>query len=174
MAAAAKRYTEESLLGMDKKANKAVMAMTGAGVGVGFVPVMVDVAVLMAAMGGGVVSIGTCYDMRLTKEDAAELIKEFFKAAGMTFSMVFAGQKITASILKSNPVTYVPTMIADAAMCGTIAFAVGETSKKYFRRLASGKTVSKNDMKKWMTEGKKNGKSIAKEYAEQQAKDIGK
>ena len=35
MAAAAKRYTEESLLGMDKKANKAVMAMTGAGVGVG-------------------------------------------------------------------------------------------------------------------------------------------
>ena len=169
MAAAAKRYTEESLLGMDKKANKAVMAMTGAGVGVGFAPVMVDVAVLMAAMGGGVVSIGTCYDMRLTKEDAAELIKEFFKAAGMTFSMVFAGQKITASILKSSDV-----MIADAAMCGTIAFAVGETSKKYFRRLASGKTVSKNDMKKWMTEGKKNGKSIAKEYAEQQAKDIGK
>ncbi len=174
MAAAAKRYTEESLLGMDKKANKAVMAMTGAGVGVGFAPVMVDVAVLMAAMGGGVVSIGTCYDMRLTKEDAAELIKEFFKAAGMTFSMVFAGQKITASFLKSNPVTYVPTMIADAAMCGTIAFAVGETSKKYFRRLASGKKVSNSDLKKWMAEGKKSGKSIAKEYAEQKAKDMKK
>ena len=44
MAATVKRYTEESLQRMDEKANKRVLAMTGAGVGVGFAPVMVDVA----------------------------------------------------------------------------------------------------------------------------------
>lgn len=172
MAMAVKRYTEEALLDMDRKADTRILAMTGAGVGVGFAPVMLDVAVLMGTMGTGVVSIGACYGMGLTKEDAAELIKQFFKAAGMTFSMIFIGQKFTASLLKSNPVTYVPTMIADAVMCGTVAFAVGSTAKKYFRRLASGKKVSVYDLKKWMAEGKKNGKAVAKEYAEQKAKGL--
>ena len=167
-----RKYSEEELLGMDENADIAITTMTIAGVGMGFAPVFLDVAALMVAMGAGVVAIGKCYDLQLTKDDAADLIRQFFKAAGLTFSMVFAGQKITASFLKSNPVTYLPTMVADAVMCGSIAFAVGGTSKRYFHRVAAGKKVSESEMKAWMNEGKKAGKDVASQYAREKAKEF--
>lgn len=165
-----KMYTETELVAMDSKADVAVKAMTVTGVGIGFAPVMIDIAALMAAMGAGVVAIGACYQMKVNKEDAGELIKQFFKAAGLTFSMVFAGQKIVGSLMKSNPATYLPFMITDAIVCGASAYAVGSTSQKYFRRRAQGKTASAAEIKQWMAEGKQQGKGFAKAQADQRAK----
>lgn len=168
-----KKYTEKQLKDMDDGADGALILMTEGAVVIGFLPVMVDIGVLMTAMGAGVVSIGKCYGCALTKGDAGELIKQFFKAAGMTFSFIFAGQKIVASLLKSNPATYLPTMIADATMCGATAYAVGSTAKKYFRHMAEGRKATAEDIKHWMEDGKKEGKSVAKQQAEDHAKEKG-
>lgn len=167
-----KKYTPEEMKIMEENADKAITTMTVGAVGIGFAPVFVDVTALMIGLGVGVVAIGKCYDLKLTKDDAGDLIKQFFKAAGLTYSMIFAGQKITTSLLKSNPVSYIPSMIADAAMCGSIAFAVGSTSKRYFQRLAEGKKVTASDMKKWMKEGKETGKDVAKNMAKDKAKEF--
>lgn len=169
-----KKYTKEEIEKMKEKADIAVLTMTTVGVGIGFVPVMFDIAALMTAMGGGVVTIGNCYGFTMNKEDAGELIKSFFKAAGMTFSFIFAGQKIASSLLKSNPVSYVPSMIADAVLCGSTAYAVGSTSEKYFRRRAEGKKATAEDIRRWMEEGKRDGKQISKKQADEKAKNFKK
>ena len=164
-----KKYTENEMAEMTKKAQTALKTMTVAGVGIGFAPVMVDIAALMTAMGAGVVAIGKCYGFNLDKQGAGDLIKQFFKAAGTTYAFVFAGQKIAASFLKSNPVSYIPAMISDAVMCGAIAYAVGSTSEKYFRRKAEGSKATADDIKRWMEEGKREGKAVSKKHAEEQA-----
>ena len=164
-----RKYTEEELKEMDKKADIAVKTMTLTSVGIGFAPVMVDVAVFMLTVSTGVVAVGKCYSFGLTKEDAGELIKQFLKTAGLTYSMIFAGQKLTTSLLKSNPVTYTPTMIVDAALCGATAYSLGSTSRNYFRRRAEGKKATQEEIRKWMKEGKSQGKKVAKKMAEEKA-----
>ena len=167
-----KQYTNEELLAMEKNADKAILAMTVTGVGIGFAPVGIDISALLLAMGTGVLAIGRNYGMSLSKEDAAELIKIFFKAAGTTFSIVTGGEKLAASLLKSNPVTYLTVMIIDGVMGGAAAFAVGYTSRRYFRMLAEGKKASKAEIGAWMREGKKQGKGIAKNLAEKKAGEL--
>ena len=162
-----KKYTKEEIKEMDKKADIAIKTMTVAGVGIGFAPIGIDVTAFMVAMGAGVVSIGKCYYQEITKDDAGELIKKFFMAAGTTLAMVSVGQKIATSILKSNAITYLPAMVADAVICGATAFAVGSTSKNYFHRRAEGKKATEEDIKKWMKEGKIQGKKVAKKIAEE-------
>lgn len=164
-----KKYTRAELTAMKEKSDTALYTMTVAGVGIGFAPVMIDIAALMTAMGVGVVAIGNCYGYKLNKADAGELIKHFFRAAGMTYSFIFVGQKITTSILKSNPVSYIPTMIADAIMCGATAYAVGYTSQKYFHKQAEGAQATVDDIKRWMKDGKKEGQKISKQKAEEEA-----
>ena len=164
-----RRYTKEEIEKMKENAEIAVASMTTAGVSMGFVPVFIDVAALMAAMGVGVIAIAKCYGFALNKEDAGDLIKQFVKAAGFTSMGVVVGQKIFNSILKSNPVSYIPVMISDAIVCGAISYSVGSTADKYFRRRAEGKKVSKEEISQWMKEGKEKGKEVSKKQAEEEA-----
>ena len=157
-----RKYSEEELQQMKKKASKVVLSMTAGSAGIGAAPVIIDIGAFMVAMGGSVVAIGRCYDFKITKEEAGQLIKQFFCAAGMAFSFIFAGQKIVTSLLKSNPVSYTPSMAVDAVMCSATAYAIGSTSQQYFHKLAQGKTVSNRELRQWMQEGKKTGKTMAK------------
>lgn len=164
-----KTYSYEELQTMDRRADIAIKTMTTASIGVGFAPVFIDITALMAGIGVGVVAIGKCYAFELTKEEAGELVIQFFKTAGLIYTMIAAGQKLAASFLKSNPLTYLPTMISDAAMCGAVAFAIGNTSKHYFRHRAEGKIVDASDIRRWMKEGKAEGQSLARREAENRA-----
>ena len=167
-----KKYTSKEIEEMGKKADKTVTTMTLTGVGIGFAPVGIDIAAFMTLMGTSVIAIGNCYGMEMNKEEAGELIKQFFKAAGLTLSMVTVGSKIIYSTMKSNPVTYLPFMVADAVICGTTAYAVGSTSKNYFQLRAQGKKASEEDIKRWMEEGKIQGKKVAKQAAKEKANEI--
>lgn len=164
-----KKYTPEQLQAMDKKADLAISAMMATAIGIGVAPFGVDIVATSAAMGGGVVAIGNCYNQQLTKDDAADLIKQFFKAAGTSYSIMYMGMKITDSLLKSNPVTYLPFMIADGIVNGAASFAVGTTAKNFFHRRAQGKKVTASEMKQWMKEGQEKGKALAKQSAKEQA-----
>ena len=165
-----KKYTPEQIQEMDKKADLAVGTMMAAGVGIGLAPVLLDMVTVSAVMGAGVIAVSACYGQQLTKDDAAELIKQFFKAAGTSYSIMFMGVKITNSLLKSTPVTYLPFMIADAVVCGAASFAVGITAKNFFHRRAQGKKVTPEEMKQWMKEGNEQGKALAKKSAMEQMK----
>lgn len=167
-----KLYSESEIKAMDDAADSSILTMTIVGVGIGFAPVMLDITMFMAEAGIGVVAIGKCYKMKLNKADAGDLIKQFFKAAGLAYSMVFTCEKLGSSALKSNPVSYIPAMIVDAVMCGSISFAIGSTSKRYFKKLAEGKKITDSDIKAWMKEGKKTGKKVAEKYAKEKAASI--
>ena len=164
-----RRYTKEEIEKMKENAEIAITSMTTAGISMGFIPVFIDIAALMAAMGVGVIAIAKCYGYTLNKEDAGDLIKQFVQAAGFTSMGVVVGQKIFNSLLKSNPVSYIPVMISDAIICGATAYSVGSTADKYFRRRVEGKKVSKEEIRQWMKEGKEKGKEVSKKQAEEEA-----
>ena len=164
-----RKYTKEEILKMKENADIAVMTMTTTGIGIGFVPVLIDVTALTAAMGVGVVAIAKCYGYKLSEEDAGELILNFLKAAGTTGICIAAGQKIIMSLLKSNPISYIPVMIADAVLCGSTAYAIGSTSEQYFRKRAEGKKATQEEIREWMKDGKSKGKEISKKQAEAEA-----
>ena len=97
------KYTEAELKEMDKKADIAVATMTAGGVATGLVPIVVDIPAFATALGVGVVALGKCYMYEITKEEAADLIRQFFKAASFSLAMAFVGTKITLSAFKITP-----------------------------------------------------------------------
>ena len=167
------KYTEAELKEMDKKADIAVATMTAGGVATGLVPIVVDIPAFATALGVGVVALGKCYMYEITKEEAADLIRQFFKAASFSLAMAFVGTKITLSAFKITP--FAPVVyISDAVICGSIAFAVGQTAKNFLSRKAQGKTASPEEIKVWMEEGRKEGKKVARRIAEKKAKELEK
>ena len=52
----------------NEKADKAIKAMMATVVGTALVPAHVNWALTASAMGAGVVAIGLCYDIKLTKD----------------------------------------------------------------------------------------------------------
>lgn len=167
-----RKYTDEEIKQMDSKAEDAIFYTTTVATGLGFVPIGFDLAVFAGTVGVGVVSVGKCYDFTISKGEAGELIKEFMKAAGLTYAFLTTGGKIITSLFKSNPVSYLPVAIADAALCGATAYALCSTAKEYFRRKAQGKQATREEIKRWMEEGKIKGRAIARKAAEEKAKEI--
>ena len=69
----------------DKNADIAIKAMIAATVGAAMIPAHVNWAFMATILGGGVVSIGLCYGVQLTKEEGWKLVQQFFVAAGTLF-----------------------------------------------------------------------------------------
>lgn len=167
-----RKYTDEEIEKMADKAQDAVVKTTITATGLGFVPIGFDIAVFAGTVAVGVVAVGKSFDFSISKGDAGDLIKQFMGAAGMTYMFLTTGGKLLASLLKSNPLSYLPVAIADAALCGATAYAICSTSKEYFRRKAHGKQATREEIKRWMEEGRIKGKAIARKAAEEKAKEI--
>lgn len=69
----------------NEKADKAIKAMMATVVGTALVPAHVNWALTASAMGAGVVAIGLCYDIKLTKDEGWKLVKQFILSAGFWF-----------------------------------------------------------------------------------------
>ncbi len=117
----------------DKRADAAIAAMVTAAMGGAVVPVVVSWPVAMAAMGSGVVAIGLCYGVKLTKDEAWRLVIMFIKAAGLTFCGLTVASQLLSAVLVSTGLGYGAAIALDAATCGSIAYAVGGTAKAYFK-----------------------------------------
>lgn len=129
----------------DKNADTAIKTMIAACVGGAVVPAHINWTIVAGAMGTGVVAIGLCYEVKLDKDEAWKLIKQFFLAAGTMFLMVNVGSKIISIILASTGIGYVGAVALDAAISAAQAYAVGACAKEYFRRdfLGKGKPSKK-------------------------------
>lgn len=120
----------------DEKANRIIKRMMAGGAVAGGVPVPALVP-FMGVVAGGVVAIGSCYGVQLTKGDAWKLIREFFRAAGFTFTAGMVGGHFTTWIISATGLGLPVALALDAAQCTLIAYAVGTAAKHYFKGATS-------------------------------------
>lgn len=117
----------------DEKADIAIKAMMGTVVGTAAIPAHVNWAFTATALGAGVVSIGFCYGVQLTKEEAWKLVQQFFLAAGTWFLAMNFGSKFLAMVLSSTGLGHGAAFAMDATISSAAAYAIGETAKEYFK-----------------------------------------
>ena len=117
----------------DQNADLAIGSMVAAVVATAIVPAHVNWALTAGAMGTGVVGIGLCYGVQLTKDEAWKLIQQFFVAAGGWFLAMNVGTKFMAAILQSTGIGYGPAVALDATISAAAAYALGQAAKEYFK-----------------------------------------
>ena len=127
----------------DENADKAIKAMITAAVGTAVVPVYVNWALTASVLGSGVVAIGLCYGVELTKDEAWKLVKQFIVAAGTFFVAANLGSKFIAMVLQTTGVGYGVGFALDATMSAAVAYAIGETAKEYFKGERKMKRIGK-------------------------------
>jgi hypothetical protein len=116
----------------DEKADKIIKGLTATGVAAGGVPVPMLVP-FMAAVSSGVVAIGACYGVPMSRDQAWKLIREFFKAAGFVYAATFVGGAFITWILTATGVGLPVALALDAAQCAVIGYTVGTAAKHYFK-----------------------------------------
>ena len=136
-----------SLAVCDANADEAIKAMVTAAVGTAIIPAHVNWACSASAMGAGVVSIGLCYDVKLSKDEGWKLVKQFIYSAGGWILSMNVGSKLFAALAQSTGLGYGAGVTIDSAASAAFAWAIGESAKEYFRRDYLGKSkMSKEEL----------------------------
>lgn len=129
----------------NEKADKAISAMVTTVTATALLPAHVNWALTASAMGAGVISIGLCYDVKLTKDEGWKLVKQFVLGAGFWFLSMNVGSKILSAFLESTGLGYGVGVVMDATTSAAFAWAIGATSKEYFQRDFLGKSKPSKD-----------------------------
>lgn len=132
----------------DSDADEKIGLMIAGMVGGAVVPAAINWTIVIAAMGAGVVSIGSCYGYSISKEGGADLVKQFFLSAGTTWLMLNIGAKIFTAIVQMTGIGYVGGAAIDAVISAAQAYAVGGCAKAYFRKKYRGEHISKDELGK--------------------------
>lgn len=131
----------------NENADKAIAGMMATVVGTALVPAHVNWALTASAMGAGVVAIGICYDVKLSKDEGWKLVKQFIMSAGFWFLSMNVGSKIISALMQTTGIGYGVGVAIDAATSAAFAWAIGATAKEYFQRECLGKTkLSKDEL----------------------------
>lgn len=131
----------------NENADKAIAGMMATVVGTALVPAHVNWALTASAMGAGVVAIGICYDVKLSKDEGWKLVKQFIMSAGFWFLSMNVGSKIISALMQTTGIGYGVGVAIDAATSAAFAWAIGATAKEYFQREYLGKTkLSKDEL----------------------------
>jgi uncharacterized protein (DUF697 family) len=115
----------------EQKADAIIKGMMSSGVAGAIIPLPLGIP-FMGVVAAGVVGIGVCYGVELTKDEAWKLIKEFFRAAGLTFMAINVGGLFISAVLNFSGAGYPVAVALDAAQATAIAYAVGTSAKVYF------------------------------------------
>jgi uncharacterized protein (DUF697 family) len=116
----------------DDKADRVIAGMIAGAVGAAAAPV-VAWPIFVTGMGVGVVGIGACYGVSLSKDEAWKLIKQFFTAAGFSYMATLVGGKLLTIFLAATGVGYGGAVALDVVTSSAIAYAVGQSAKAYFK-----------------------------------------
>ncbi|MGZ8159705.1 MAG: hypothetical protein ACXWT1_18330 [Methylobacter sp.] len=117
----------------DECADKAINTMVAGAAGLAIIPAQVNWALYAGALGAGVIAIGLSYDVKLTKDEAWKLVKQFFLAAGFGFLAANLGAKFMAAALTTTGIGHVGAVALDASISGGTAYAIGGAAKAYFK-----------------------------------------
>lgn len=131
----------------NENADKAIAGMMATVVGTALVPAHVNWALTASAMGAGVVAIGICYDVKISKDEGWKLVKQFIMSAGFWFLSMNVGSQIISALMQTTGIGYGVGVAIDAATSAAFAWAIGATAKEYFQREYLGKTkLSKDEL----------------------------
>lgn len=131
----------------NENADKSIAGMMATVVGTALVPAHVNWALTASAMGAGVVAIGLCYDIKLSKDEGWKLVKQFIMSAGFWFLSMNVGSKIISALMETTGIGYGAGVAIDAATSAAFAWAIGATAKEYFQREYLGKVkLSKDEL----------------------------
>ena len=130
----------------DMEADKAIKIMMASVVGTAVIPAAVNWALTASAMGAGAVAIGRAYGFGLSRDNAEKLVVQFIKGAGLWFLAMQVGSKMITAILQFTGLGYGAAVMLDAATSAAFAWAVGATSKSYFRSEYRGVKLSKEEL----------------------------
>lgn len=131
----------------NENADKAIAGMMATVVGTALVPAHVNWALTASAMGAGVVAIGLCYDIKLSKDEGWKLVKQFIMSTGFWFLSMNVGSKIISALMETTGIGYGAGVAIDAATSAAFAWAIGATAKEYFQREYLGKVkLSKDEL----------------------------
>ncbi len=133
----------------NENAGKAIKTMMATVVGTALVPAYVNWALTASAIGAGVVAIGLCYGIKLTRDEGWKLVRQFVLSAGFWFLSMNVGTKILSALMESTGLGYGAGVVLDAATSAAFAWAIGSTAKEYFQREYLGKSkLSKDELGK--------------------------
>jgi uncharacterized protein (DUF697 family) len=119
----------------EEKADSIIKGLMATGVTTAVIPAPLGIP-FIAVVATGVVGIGRCYGVALNKQEAWKLIREFFKAAGITFTALQVGWTFISAIVNATGVGYPVSVALDATQATAISFAVGSAAKHYFAQQA--------------------------------------
>jgi uncharacterized protein (DUF697 family) len=115
----------------EEKADAVIAGLVSTAVAAAVIPVPLTVP-FIGLVASGVVAIGACYGVKLSKEEAWKLLREFFKAAGFTFMAINVGSVLLSAVMTVTGAGYVVGVALDAVQASAIAYAVGSAAKHYF------------------------------------------
>jgi uncharacterized protein (DUF697 family) len=115
----------------DEKADTIIKGMVTTGVATGVIPLPLGIP-FMAAVATGVVAIGSCYGVEITRDEAWKLIREFFKAAGFTFAATQIGWQFISGLMYATGLGSPLAVVLDTTQCIAISYAIGAAAKHYF------------------------------------------
>lgn len=146
----------------DEKADLAIKAMVGTVVGTAFIPVKIPFALSAPAIGAGVVAIGLCYGQNLSKEEAGKLSLRFVKASTIWLSGTWGIQQVFTMFVGATGVGLPIAMALDAVVSGAFTYAIGVTSKAYFKAASNNKELSNKEIGKVFKQSFKEAKTELK------------
>lgn len=123
----------------DERADAIIWAAVAINAGMGAVPFGINAWTFVGVNTVMVTCIAATYGHHLTNEGAGKVIRHIFTSVGLTFMMFTLGMKFFAEVLKGAGVitmggATVAGMALDATLCGGVTYALGFTSKDYFKK----------------------------------------
>ncbi len=163
----ARRKFEEAIKdkkGKEEKAEAVVWAAVVINSGMGAVPLGINIWTFLGVVSVMVVFLGSNYDHHVSHEGAGKIIKHIFFSVGTTWMAFTFGLKFFAEVMKGVGIitmggATVAGMALDAVLCGAVTYAVGFTTKDYFKK---NKKMSKTEIKSSFEDYFKEGKSKVK------------
>ena len=148
----------------DEKADAAIWAAVLVNAGMGAVPFGINVWTFVGVSTAMVVYLGKLYGKFLSHEEAGKLVKHVLLSVGWMWGTTTLGLKFFAEVLKGAGVitmggTTVAGMALDAGLSGGVTYALGFTTKSYFKQ---GGELSEEEIRREFKAKFKEGKEKIK------------
>ena len=117
----------------DKRADKIIKALTAQVFLISSAPIVVSWAALVPSISASIISIGQSYGVKWTRDQAWHFIRQCFLGGGFWCAAVLFGYKFCVALLQSTGIGYLAAYGLDASLNTAAAYAIGYSSKLYFR-----------------------------------------
>ncbi|MFI5965288.1 DUF697 domain-containing protein [Streptomyces asoensis] len=161
------RKMQDAAIGLDDpdaQSRAVIFSAVAINTGMGAVPFGINVVSFISVDVAMVVLVGSIYGCHYTNEQAAQLIKQILGSVTLSTGAYFLVAKLFAESAKAGGAAvlpfYVMGMSLDGLLCGSITYAIGFTSRTFFKReMDLSKSEMRREFKKHYRDGKRHTKN---------------